>query len=75
MKEEEIRPQKIFDEYLRLAQEDAAHYFSDAPREKAPCPACQGGVKLEENKIVCKRCKRTYPIVDGVPVLLVDQDI
>jgi len=36
------------------------------------CPACQGDVKLQDNKIVCVKCQRIYPIVDGVPVLLVD---
>ena len=36
------------------------------------CPACQGDVALENKKIICKRCHRAYPIVDGVPVLLVD---
>jgi len=36
------------------------------------CPACQGDVKLESNKIVCIRCQRSYPIIDGIPVLLVD---
>jgi len=34
------------------------------------CPACQGDVELKDNKIVCKQCKREYPIVDGIPVLL-----
>jgi uncharacterized protein len=36
------------------------------------CPACQGDVELKDNKIVCTRCQRIYPIVDGIPVLLVD---
>jgi uncharacterized protein YbaR (Trm112 family) len=34
------------------------------------CPACQGSVKLQDNKIVCTLCRREYPIVDGIPVLL-----
>lgn len=42
MKEEEIRPRKIFEEYLRLAQEDTVRYFSDAARENVACPACNG---------------------------------
>lgn len=42
MKEEEIRPQAIFDEYLRLAAEDTVTYFSDAERISGRCPACYG---------------------------------
>lgn len=42
MKEEEIRPQIIFDEYLRLAKEDTATYFGDVERVKGSCPACEG---------------------------------
>jgi uncharacterized protein YbaR (Trm112 family) len=37
------------------------------------CPACQGDVKLKGSKIVCRRCQQEYLIVDGIPVLLVDQ--
>ncbi len=41
------------------------------------CPACQGDVELKDKtasapKIVCTRCQREYPIVDGIPVLLVE---
>jgi hypothetical protein len=41
LKEEEIRPQKIFDEFLRLAREDTKTYFSDAERVSSNCPACE----------------------------------
>ena len=40
MKEEEIRPKKIFDEYLRLAKQDAVTYFATVPRVSGTCPAC-----------------------------------
>lgn len=40
MKEEEIRPAKIFDEYLRLAREDTDTYFGEAERQNGDCPAC-----------------------------------
>jgi len=36
------------------------------------CPACQGDVELKDSTIVCVKCHRHYPIVDGIPVLLVD---
>ena len=42
MKEEEIRPKKIFDEYLRLASEDTEFYFRHADRVNGVCPACLG---------------------------------
>jgi len=37
------------------------------------CPVCQGGVERKENKIVCLKCGRRYPIKDGTPVMLVDE--
>lgn len=42
------------------------------------CPACQGDVKLLElpsgdNKIICTKCGRKYPIKNGIPVLIADQ--
>lgn len=40
LKEEEIRPHKIFDEYLRLAKEDTETYFSDVEKVVGSCPAC-----------------------------------
>lgn len=41
MKEEEIRPRQVFDEYLRLAQIDTVDFFAAAPREMCVCPACE----------------------------------
>jgi len=37
------------------------------------CPACKTDVMLEGGKIVCTRCKRRYPVIDGIPVMLVDE--
>lgn len=37
------------------------------------CPACQGDVKEEKERIVCLKCSRKYPIKKGIPVLLVDE--
>ena len=40
MKEEEIRPSKIFNEFLRLAKQDTDTYFGGAERQNGVCPAC-----------------------------------
>jgi hypothetical protein len=41
MKEEDIRPSDIFQEYIRLAKIDTAEYFGSAPRFPNSCPVCQ----------------------------------
>ena len=39
------------------------------------CPACRATVRVLENEtgIACDGCRRVYPIVDGIPVMLVDE--
>jgi hypothetical protein len=37
------------------------------------CPLCRTAVKLENDRLVCTRCGRRYPIRDGIPVMLVDE--
>lgn len=37
------------------------------------CPACKAGIKLENDKIVCTKCGRRYPIRDGIPVMLISE--
>ena len=37
------------------------------------CPACKGDVKLEQNKIVCIKCGKKYPVKDGIPIMLIDE--
>jgi len=37
------------------------------------CPYCKGDVDLKDNKIVCKNCKKKYPIKDGIPIMLIDE--
>lgn len=74
MKEEEIRPQAIFDEYLRLAAEDTVTYFAHADRVSGSCPAC--GVEGERAFTksgfvyeVCSQCQTLYvnprPVADA----------
>ena len=67
MKEEEIRPKKIFDEYLKLAKEDIKEYFSDKSKfVHIVCPACaknDASFEFEKNGfsyVQCKNCGTLY---------------
>jgi len=37
------------------------------------CPLCKADVFLKENKIVCTKCGRKYPIKDGIPIMLIEE--
>jgi uncharacterized protein YbaR (Trm112 family) len=39
------------------------------------CPACRQSLAVRENgsALQCEGCARTYPVRDGIPILLVDQ--
>jgi len=39
------------------------------------CPICEGDLIQAEDgsSLHCKSCRRAYPIVDGIPVLLPEQ--
>lgn len=44
------------------------------------CPACKTDVELLEYKkdhqgLKCDKCKRIYPIKEGIPVMLIDEAI
>ncbi len=43
--------------------------------EVLACPACdeRPPVVLEGDRLVCSVCGRRYPIVDGIPIMLVEQ--
>lgn len=66
MKEEDIRPKELFEEYLYLAAEDAKIYFGDEDREDVNCPAC--GYELHEYEFnkhgfdyaTCNNCETLY---------------
>lgn len=65
MKEEEIRPEKIFDEYLRLAKIDVEIFFKGVYSQDIPCPACDGDGKHEFIKSgfsysCCPNCNTLY---------------
>lgn len=36
------------------------------------CPRCKGGLSIDAGNLWCEVCRLLYPIVDGIPVLLID---
>ena len=65
MKEEEIRPQKIFDEFLRLSKKDIEEFFIDSFLENSPCPACDnfGEFVFTKNGFqfqICSQCNTLF---------------
>jgi uncharacterized protein YbaR (Trm112 family) len=49
--------------------------FDSRLLEQLACPACHGTLRLVSSigQIVCVECKRTYPLIDGIPVLIADR--
>lgn len=43
--------------------------------ELLACPACEDRppVKLLDDKLLCEKCGRRYPVRDGIPVMLVEE--
>ncbi len=41
IKEEEIRPDDIFSEFMRLSADDAENFFEKSQFEEVPCPGCE----------------------------------
>jgi hypothetical protein len=63
--EEEIRPEKVFNEYLRLTAIDTETYFSDVKRVEINCPACGGkgeswAIKSGFSYKLCSNCLSIY---------------
>jgi hypothetical protein len=65
LKEEEIRPRQVFDEYLKLAAEDVRRFFDGKERHDVACPACGGNgetsfVKLGFEYQECPACSTLF---------------
>ena len=39
------------------------------------CPVCKGGLRYLEEKpaLVCDSCRLSFPVRDGIPVMLADE--
>ena len=47
--------------------------FDAAILDQLACPACLGNLRLDDARLICAGCRRAYPIVDGIPVLIVER--
>ena len=47
--------------------------LDDKLLEVLACPLCKEKVQLEEDKLVCQKCGRRYPIRDDIPIMLIDE--
>ncbi len=41
-----------------------------ALREQLACPVCHGELQEQAESLLCLSCSRTYPVIDGIPVLI-----
>ena len=41
--------------------------------DQLACPACYDELRMDGPRLICANCRRIYPIVDGIPVLIADQ--
>lgn len=54
-----------------MPRETTAPFQFDASLlNQLACPACLSALRLNEARLECTGCSRTYPIVDGIPVLI-----
>lgn len=37
------------------------------------CPICKGELILKGDKLICLKCKKYYPIKDGIPIMLIEE--
>jgi uncharacterized protein YbaR (Trm112 family) len=52
------------------AESQPSVVFEPSILAQLACPVCQVDLRLEADKLICSRCGRAYPVVDGIPVLI-----
>jgi hypothetical protein len=57
------------------ADSRALSAFDPSVAAQLACPVCHGALRVEEDRLLCAACSRTYPIVDGIPVLIAGREI
>jgi uncharacterized protein YbaR (Trm112 family) len=52
---------------------DSQPQFDSAAICRLACPACHSNLHFNSERLTCAACGRTYPIIDGIPVLTMEQ--
>jgi uncharacterized protein YbaR (Trm112 family) len=39
------------------------------------CPRCKGGLAAAADVLRCAACRLAYPVVNGIPVLVIDEAV
>jgi hypothetical protein len=47
--------------------------FDPSVLAQLACPACLGALALADERLLCTACHRIYPIIDGIPALIVER--
>lgn len=37
------------------------------------CPVCKGDIFEDKDELVCVKCKRRYPVREGIPIMLEEE--
>lgn len=37
------------------------------------CPQCKCELKLDNEQLICNKCKLAYPIKDDIPIMLIEE--
>jgi uncharacterized protein YbaR (Trm112 family) len=48
--------------------------LSDDLLDILACPVCKTSVHVEGEELVCAECERRFPIVDGMPVMRLEEE-
>ncbi len=47
--------------------------FDVATLARMACPACYGDLRIQNVRLLCVSCDRAYPILNGIPVLIMER--
>jgi hypothetical protein len=37
------------------------------------CPICKKAIVEEKEELICRACRKAYPVREGIPVMLIDE--